>query len=778
MARQPDGSIVIDTKIDDTKLKKGISGIGESLKGITKLIATAFSIKVIYNFSKACIQSASDLGEVQNVVDVVFGNSADIINNFAKNAVKSLGLSELSAKRYASTMGAMLKSMKLTDKQVLVMSQNLTALAGDVASFYNLSGDEAFAKIRSGISGETEPLKQLGINLSVANMEAYALSKGITKSYNSMTQADQAILRYNYLLDVTKDAQGDFARTSSSWANQTKILSEQWNIFKSVLGGAFIQVLTPVIRAINLLLEKLILAGKYFQKFVYMLTGVKPESSSASTAISSLGDSLDDATDKAKKTKKALEGLQSFDRLNVLDNSSDSDSSGSGGSGMKISDSYDFGDITSAKDIFDSTADDIDKKLEELRNKLVSVWNSDVVQSFAYAVKSYIQFIYDFSVDMAQALWDNITTTWEGISTDIETILANLTELWILFWSDLGDTINEYSQPIIDGMVNLFNSVWKDAIDPLIKNVTKMWSEFTSILLELWKKYGKDISDNIGEFVKTTIGLFQSIWDKVIEPIITPFLEALSWLWDNHLKGMIESLGEFIATLINGALEVYNKFIAPIVNWLLKVLEPAWTAYTTTVAGLVGTLFAQISDFVSGVLKVFKGLINFIVGVFTLDWKKAWEGVKDIFSGIWDMIAGIAKSMINAIIDVLNGFISGINKINFDVPDWVPIIGGKKWGFDIPKINKFENGGALHEKTLGVLAEYNNARFNPEIVSKESEMAKVFDEGLNKFANKISNKSGKMSGTMTLVDTNGVALGKVFVEAVDAYSDELGYNPL
>lgn len=84
----------------------------------------------------------------------------------------------------------------------------------------------------------------------------------------------------------------------------------------------------------------------------------------------------------------------------------------------------------------------------------------------------------------------------------------------------------------------------------------------------------------------------------------------------------------------------------------------------------------------------------------------------------------------------------------------------------------------MHEKTLGVLAEYNNARFNPEIVSKESEMAKVFDEGLNKFANKISNKSGKMSGTMTLVDTNGVALGKVFVEAVDAYSDELGYNPL
>ena len=779
MARQADGSIVIDTKIDDAKLKKGISGIGTSLKGITKLVAAAFSVKVIYNFSKACIQAASDLEEVQNVVDVVFGESAEIIDNFAKNAVKSLGLSELSAKRYASTMGAMLKSMKLSDKQVLVMSQNLTALAGDMASFYNISSEEAFGKIRSGISGMSMPLKQLGIDLDIANLEAYALSKGITKSFNSMTQAEQALLRYNYLLDVTKDAQGDFTRTAGSWANQTRVLAEQWNTFKSVLGSAFIQVLTPVIRAINLLLEKLILAGKYFQRFVYMITGVKPETKGASTAVASLGDSLDDATDSAKKTKKALEGLQSFDKLNVLDSGSDSGSGGGGGaSGMEMSDPYDFSDITTAQDMLDGAFDDIDKKLTALKNMFLGVWNSDIVQSYAYAVKSYIQFIYDFAVAMGEALWENITTTWDGIKTDVETILANISELWVLFWTDLGDTINEYSQPIIDGMVNLFNSVWKDAIDPLIKNITKAWSDFTGILLDLWKKYGKDILTNLGEFVKTTIDLFQSIWDNVLEPIITPFLEMLSWLWDEHLKGMVESIGEFLATLINCALELYNKFIAPIVNWLLKVLAPAWSFLSSTVVGIMGTIFGVISDVVSGVFKVLKGLINFITGIFTGDWKKAWEGVTDIFKGIWEAIVGVFKGIINVIIDVLNGFISGLNKISFDVPDWVPIIGGKKFGFDIPKIKKFENGGVLRKETVGVLAEYNNARFNPEIVSKESEMAKVFDEGLNKWVDKINNKSGRMSGTMTLVDANGVALGKVFVDAIDDYSDELGYNPL
>lgn len=780
MARQADGSIVIDTKIDQAGLKKGISGISTSLKGITKIVAAAFFVKVIYNFSKACIQAASDLEEVQNVVDTVFGESSAIIDNFAKNAVKSLGLSELSVKKYASTMGAMLKSMKLSDKQVLVMSQNMTALAGDMASFYNLSGDEAFNKIRAGISGETEPLKQLGINMSVANMEAYALSQGIDKSYNSMTQAEQAILRYNYLLDVTRDAQGDFARTSGNWANQVRVLSEQWNNFKSVLGSSFIQVLTPVIQALNMIMGKLILAGQYFQRFIYMITGVKPETKAASKAVENLGGSLDNATKKAKKTEKALKGLQSFDKLNVLDSGSgsDSDSDGGGAGGMAINDAYDFSDITTATDALDSTFEEIDKKLQQMKTLFEAAWNSDVVQSFAYAAKEYIQFLYDFVVAMGTALFENLQLTWENIRLNVEETLSNITELWTLFWTDLGDTINEYSQPIIDGMVGLFNSVWTDGVDPLIQQITKCWRDFTSILLELWKKYGKDILDDLGEFVVKTIELFQSIWDNVLEPIITPFLETISWLWDKHLKGMIQNIGEFIAELIDGALKIYNKFIQPIVMWLLEKLAPAWSFLSSTVIGLLGSMFGFILDIVSSIRRVLTGLIKFITGVFTGDWKKAWTGVRDIFKGIFDMLKSIVTTPINYIIDVLNGLIAGINKIKFDVPDWVPVIGGKKFGFDIPKIQKFENGGVLFKETVGVMGEYNNARFNPEIVSKESEMAAVFDGVMSKWANKLSKNSGKMSGTLKLVDANGVALGKVVVDAIDEYSQELGYNPV
>lgn len=198
---------------------------------------------------------ASDLEEVQNVVDVTFGTGARTIDAWARTAQSSFGMSELKAKTYSSTIGAMVKSMGLSSDETLSMSQSLTELAGDMASFYNLEHEEAFEKIRSGISGETEPLKQLGINMSVANLEAYAMSQGINTAYNSMTQAQQAMLRYNYLLSVTGDAQGDFARTADSYSNAVKTLKDNVNNIITEAGQWGVDVITPMINTINELLE-------------------------------------------------------------------------------------------------------------------------------------------------------------------------------------------------------------------------------------------------------------------------------------------------------------------------------------------------------------------------------------------------------------------------------------------------------------------------------------------------------------------------------------------
>ena len=225
----------------------GFKALGSAIKSAVSGFAS---------FAKEGINLASDLGEVQNVVDTTFGSSgAKEIETFAKSAATSFGMSELSAKQFTGTIGSMFKSMGVADKEVLSMSTSITGLAGDMASFYNLDPQEAFDKLRSGISGETEPLKQLGINMSVANLEAYALSQGITTAYQKMSQAEQATLRYNYIMQATADAQGDFSKTSDSFANQQRILQLNIENLSASIGKKLLPTVNSFTTAINGLLS-------------------------------------------------------------------------------------------------------------------------------------------------------------------------------------------------------------------------------------------------------------------------------------------------------------------------------------------------------------------------------------------------------------------------------------------------------------------------------------------------------------------------------------------
>ena len=223
----------------------------DAFSRLAKAIGLVMIARKALDTIKTGIDYASDLAEVQNVVDVTFGSSTEAINSWSKECLAAYGMNEVSAKRYAGTIGAMLKSSGLAGDAIVGMSKDMVGLAGDMASFYNLDLETAFEKIRSGISGETEPLKQLGINMSVANLEAYALSQGITTAYNEMSQAEQVMLRYNYLMSTTADAQGDFARTQDSYANQTRLLSESWLEFTGVMAEQLLPVLTTIVSWLN-----------------------------------------------------------------------------------------------------------------------------------------------------------------------------------------------------------------------------------------------------------------------------------------------------------------------------------------------------------------------------------------------------------------------------------------------------------------------------------------------------------------------------------------------
>ena len=243
----------------DAAGKQSSDNIGNSFSDMLKKVAAGFSAvkigKALLDLGKDAIEAASALEEVQNVVDVTFGANSNKIETWAKNAGTQFGLTETQAKKFTSTMGAMLKSSGLAGDQIVDVSTDLAGLAADMASFYNLDFEESFSKIRSGISGMTMPLKELGIDMSVDTLNAFALAQGLDKTFSQMDQGEQTMLRYQYLMQATADAQGDFARTSDGYANSVRQLETNLTSLKTNIGTYILPVVNSLVGAINSLFE-------------------------------------------------------------------------------------------------------------------------------------------------------------------------------------------------------------------------------------------------------------------------------------------------------------------------------------------------------------------------------------------------------------------------------------------------------------------------------------------------------------------------------------------
>lgn len=418
------------------RLGNSSSGIKTASFNLGNLLKTAIGFKAIRglaNLGKSAIGFGSAITEIENVVDVSFGSMADEAYKFASTAKEQFGLSELAAKQYSGTMMAMMKSSGVAQDAASKMSISLAGLAGDIASFYNIDTDTAFQKIRAGISGEIEPLRQLGINLSVANMEAYALSKGITTSYNAMSQAEKVALRYNYLMSVTGDVQGDFARTSGTWANQVRLLTLNFQSLSAVIGQGLIAGILPAIQALNALMSKLMQAANVFRNFMYVLMGkkLKGSQSGVSDIVSNLGgietagddasSGLDDATSSAKKLKKALSVLP-FDQLNQLTDNSDNSGTASKSLGSGL------GDLA---DSFAGIQDSLDEVLT-VDETPINKWAAKIRKAF-------------------------INKDWQGLGFTIaDMINVGMQKIYeVINWNNVGPKITEF----VNAFTTAFNSM-------------------------------------------------------------------------------------------------------------------------------------------------------------------------------------------------------------------------------------------------------------------------------------------------------------------------------
>ncbi|MBQ9700694.1 MAG: hypothetical protein IJV71_08760 [Lachnospiraceae bacterium] len=735
--------------------EKHTNKISSFFKKIGKTVAVALSIGAIISFSKSCIQLGSDLQEVQNVVDVTFGSMNEDINEFAKSAIGQFGLSELSAKQYTSTIGAMLKSMGIASDEMLVMSKNLTGLAGDMASFYNLTGEDAFAKIRAGISGETEPLKQLGINMSVANLEAYALSQGITKAYSEMEQAEQVMLRYNYLMQTTADAQGDFTRTSDSWANQTKVLAESFNSVKASIGQGLINVFTPVVRLLNEIIPKLQIVADLFKDFTAAVFGDAGGSETLDAAASSAGvlsSNMESVADAANRAKKALSGI---DKLNNISSNSGTDSTsdmslsgiGSGaGVASGMSDAV-SGEVSKIKGYLNQLSNWIKSNFSGSLSsafKVLSAAGSDIFSDIQKTAKHTWQTISNLKSPIQK--WFNEDVT-KYLQTYIDVSASTLADMSILFTTIFTDIWDKVALPVFENFIivglpmltqfateatttfgvlaeqilTIVTTLWNEGIAPLLDQLTVIWTDVMTIMGEIWNEHGATIFENIRAALQSTGDFFIKVWNELIKPFWDGFMEVMDGLWKEHLAPVVGKLGDFVAEFANAAAAIYNNFILPVVSFLVDVLGPIFTTVFGVIFDVVGPILGNIVDAVGGIIDALTGVCEFIGGVFTGDWSKAWKGIQDIFGGIWNalvsiikvpinLIIGIVNILIGAVEGIINLVIDGLNLLSFDVPDWVPGLGGKKFGFDLDHVNwgrisYLAKGGIVNSATPAIIGE-------------------------------------------------------------------------
>lgn len=420
-----------------------VNGINSIIDGVTGSIDESIGL-------------ASDLVETQNVVDVTFEDSASTINKWAQEALNAYGITETKAKQYSSTLGAMLKSMGIADDQVLQMSMDMAGLAADMASFYNLDHDTAFEKIRSGISGETEPLKALGINMSVANLNAFALEKGMNKAFDKMSQAEQATLRYQYLLEATKDAQGDFARTGDSFSNEMRKLQTNLDRIKTEFGKGLLGVVTPAISLLNNVLSdksyQYTTAEKIMQERDESIYDAKATYAQSLTIVNSMRNMEQESGKAVKATKAWQEALENLKNVmpglsQYVDLTSDAIMGNTG----RIKQYVDTVNGVSLYGAHDTAVTDAQAAVDETEKQLESLYarrdylNSLIVGSNAEEVKAAYH-------DVVENAYQSFVRTMAG--TNANYTFANTFDE---FFASQYDEVDRAIRGVGDSSINLFD---------------------------------------------------------------------------------------------------------------------------------------------------------------------------------------------------------------------------------------------------------------------------------------------------------------------------------
>lgn len=688
------GQIGLDLVVNKNQFESQMAGITGMAKKAGAALAAAFGVKKLVDFGKQCLELGSDLAEVQNVVDVTFPKMTAQVDEFARSAAQSFGLSETMAKQYTGTFGAMAKAFGFTEKQAYDMGSTLTGLAGDVASFYNISQDEAYTKLKSVFTGETESLKDLGVVMTQTALDSYAMANGFGKTTSAMSEAEKVALRYQFVQDKLSAAQGDFARTSGSWANQCRILSLQMQSLMATIGQGLINLFTPIIRVINTVIGKLATLANAFKSFTELITGNK-SSGSDSSGVAAVAGAADDAgtglenasdsasnlasnTDKvgqaAQNAAKKMKALMGFDKVNKLDSQSDSSSgsssspsTGTGGTGA-LGSAVDFGNLAEGDTVLDKT----DKKMSALIKRC---------QELAKLLKKGFEIGFGDSqkkIDSINNSAKSIGKNLKEIFTDAAVVKATnrcANNIALAFGKIIGSTAR-IGLTLADNLVGGVNKYLAKNKNYIKKRIVSMF-DATGEIAKLTGDYyvacadifdvfsGDDAKAITSDIIQVFSNGFLGATDLEIkfardfkELCVVPIIqntEKISGTLENMLsrwRTVFDALSQSVTDTFEKANEVYDQYFTPFMD-----------AITQGISDILGTFLDAYNTYLSPIL-------DYLADKFSTVWS---EHIQPALDGILELVGKLLENLGVLWQNTLVPFIEWI--INNIMPVISPIIG-------------------------------------------------------------------------------------------------------
>lgn len=749
---------------------KKVNTFGFSIGSINaklNLSALYYGLRRVSDVLGGFINQSNSYVENLNLFTVAMGEYADEAFSFAMKAQDLLGIDASQFIRFEGMFQQIGTGFGIASDKAYILSKNLTQIGYDISSLYNIDIEDAMNKLQSGIAGELEPLRRLGYALDEATLKQVALDEGITKNIRSMTQAEKAQLRYIAIFKQSSNALGDMARTIESPANQIRVMEQQFNLLARAIGNIFIPILNKVLPYVIALAKALrsvadaIASFFHFELPTFDYSGLGGLSTGADDASNALGD----AAENAKKLKQETLGL---DELNIVDPTSGSAGKNTGsGSGLDFGvENYQYDFLEGLKE----KADDLVPVMQTFLKIVAGI--AMVVGTFKLGV-GFLKFLSMFGpfgamtmgIGVLQESLAGLSTTIGAVSTGawvaLGGALAVALGMGFVYATDsnvrdmVGSSLNnlkesfrnaisEITDKIMPAMNKAFGAL-KDAISPVVEFVRTVFTDaWTKIVVPVLEYLADTVVPKLTE-------CFMALWDNALAPlvtlivsVVTPIFSTLAYvlqtLWQTVVLPLIQAIGSTLGAAFESMCDILKDVVFPVIKIFIDTLQYLWTGVLepliagllTRVKPIFDTVFHSMGGLISAFSTILKGLIEFITGVFTGDWRKAWEGLANIFKGVWNGMVSVVEAAINLIITGINGIIGMLNHLRVDVPAWVqkktgigPSFGFNITPFDSVSIPRLATGGIVDSGQL-FMARENGI---PEMVGSIGNKAAVANNG-------------------------------------------------